>query len=73
MPVNQRAAILLRYFKEFSYAGIAEVLETSVSGVESLLFRARKSLGAKLATENEIRPQVSAAQGVGNCGMGDLP
>ena len=54
LPVNQRAAILLRYFNEFSYAEIAEVLESSVSGVESLLFRARKSLGAKLASENEI-------------------
>lgn len=73
LPVNQRAAILLRYFHEFSYAEIAEVLETSVSGVESLLFRARKSLGAKLAGENEIGPQVSAVQGVGNCRINDLP
>ncbi len=73
LPVNQRAAILLRYFHEFSYAEIAEVLESSVSGVESLLFRARKSLGAKLAAANEIRPQVSAVQGVENCRMDDLP
>ncbi len=49
LPDSQRAAITLRHFHDFSYVEIAEVLETSVSAVESLLFRARKTLRGRLA------------------------
>jgi RNA polymerase sigma-70 factor (ECF subfamily) len=49
LPDSQRAAITLRHFHDFSYGEIAEVLETSVSAVESLLFRARKTLRGRLA------------------------
>ncbi len=58
LPPNQRGAIVLRYFHDLSYAEIAEVLETSVSAVESLLFRARKTLRAVLAEKDEDVPQV---------------
>ncbi len=44
LPTNQRAAIVLRHYHDFSYSQIAEVLELSVAAVESLLFRARKHL-----------------------------
>ncbi|RJP42127.1 MAG: RNA polymerase sigma factor [Phycisphaerales bacterium] len=44
LPHQQRAAVVLKYFHDLSYAEIADVLETSVSGVESVLFRARRSL-----------------------------
>ena len=44
LPVNQRAAIVLRHYHDFSYAQIAEVLELSVPAIESLLFRARRRL-----------------------------
>jgi RNA polymerase sigma-70 factor (ECF subfamily) len=61
LPANQRAAIVLRHFHDFSYVEIAEVLETSVSAVESLLFRARRGLRATLtaARDHSSSPQVS--------------
>ena len=58
LPTNQRAAVLLRHFHGLPYSEIAAVLDTSVSGVESLLFRARRTLRARLAGENETAPQV---------------
>jgi RNA polymerase sigma-70 factor (ECF subfamily) len=60
LPPKQKAAILLRHFDDLSYAEIAKVLDTSVSSVESLIFRARQTL--RLALEEKvgkIRPQVS--------------
>ena len=65
LPANQRAAIVLRHFHDFSYAEIAEVLETSVSAVESLLFRARRGLKETLtvARDNSAPPQVFPALG----------
>ena len=60
LPPAQRAAILLREFHGLSYAEIGDVLDTSVSAVESLLVRARRTLSVVLAdSENEITPQVS--------------
>ena len=60
LPFKQRAAIVLRHYHDFSYAQIAEVLNLSVPAVESLLFRARGNLRAKLASEKlEKSPQVS--------------
>ena len=54
LPVKQRTAILLRHFHGLTYAEIADVLGTSVSAVESLLFRARRSLRKDLeSTKNE--------------------
>ena len=49
LPDRQRMAVLLSRFEELSYEEIAEALETSVSSVESLLFRARRALAAALA------------------------
>ncbi len=65
LPASQRAAIVLRHFHEFSYAEIADVLDTSVSAVESLLFRARVGLREHLSTQEKSRerPQVSADLG----------
>jgi RNA polymerase sigma-70 factor (ECF subfamily) len=60
LPAKQRAAILLRHFLDLSYVEIAEVLDTSIPAVESLLFRARRSLQRTLAAgEYERSPQVS--------------
>jgi|WetSurMetagenome_2_1015567.scaffolds.fasta_scaffold122436_3 RNA polymerase sigma-70 factor, ECF subfamily len=44
LPVNQRAALLLRINENLSYREIADILEVSVQSVESLLFRARTNL-----------------------------
>ena len=45
---NQRAAIVMRELEGGSYAEIAEVLEISVSALETLLFRARRALREQL-------------------------
>jgi len=44
LPENQRIALILNTYHELSYKEIAEVMETSISSVESLLFRARSNL-----------------------------
>lgn len=44
LPEQQRLAIVLRRYDEFSYEEIAEILKTSVPATKSLLFRARESL-----------------------------
>lgn len=52
LPVNQRAAILLRYKEQISYNQIADIMNLSVSAVESLLVRARQKLRKKLQVSN---------------------
>src|ERR671934_810297 len=44
MPESQRRAILLREWQGLLYRAIAEELELSQSAVETLIFRARRSL-----------------------------
>ena len=51
LPERQRAAILLTYREELSNAEVAAVIDTSISGVETLLVRARRSLRAKLGAD----------------------
>jgi RNA polymerase sigma-70 factor (ECF subfamily) len=65
LPSAQRAAIVLRHYENLAYAEIAEVLEVSVSAVESLLFRARKSLRNTLGSESagespQVLPELGA-------------
>ena len=48
LPENQRIAFTLSKFDDLSYKDIAEVMEMSLSSVESLLFRAKKNLQKKL-------------------------
>src|SRR5262245_18868949 len=48
LPDRQRAAIVLTYHEGLSNADTAAVLETSVSGVEALLVRAKRTLREKL-------------------------
>ena len=44
LPDNQKVAFTLHKTEELSYQEIAEVMQLSVSAVESLLFRARQNL-----------------------------
>jgi RNA polymerase sigma factor (sigma-70 family) len=44
LSFNQRAALVMRELEDRTYAEIAEVLDVSVSAVETLLFRARRAL-----------------------------
>jgi RNA polymerase sigma factor (sigma-70 family) len=55
MPENQRRAILLREWQGLSYREIADELELSQAAVETLIFRARRSLAAGL--ENPAPPK----------------
>jgi RNA polymerase sigma-70 factor (ECF subfamily) len=48
LPDQQRLAIVLRRYDEFSYEQIAEILKTSVPATKSLLFRARETLRVAL-------------------------
>lgn len=48
LPGRQKLAISLRHFQELSNPEIANILETSVEAVESLLSRARRALAADL-------------------------
>ena len=55
MPEQQRRAILLREWQGLSYREIAEELEVSQSAVETLIFRARRSLAQGLEQPETLR------------------
>lgn len=48
LPESQRIAFSLNKYNELSYQEIAEVMQTSVSAVESLIHRAKMNLQKKL-------------------------
>ena len=48
LPARQRAAIMLTYSEGMSNAQVAEVLDTSVSAIETLLIRGKQNLRRKL-------------------------
>jgi RNA polymerase sigma-70 factor (ECF subfamily) len=48
LPEQQKSALLLRVTLGLSYKEIADVLNRSVTAVESLIFRARKNLKTRL-------------------------
>lgn len=49
---DYRAAVILRYWYDYSYQEIAEMLNTTESAVKSRLFRARKALEEQLGSRN---------------------
>ena len=51
IPPTQRQAIVLREFEGRSYHEIAEILAVTTSALETLLFRARKSLAEELESQ----------------------
>jgi RNA polymerase sigma-70 factor (ECF subfamily) len=55
LPEKQRAALVLCRFEGLSYEEIADVLETSVSAVKSLVHRATVSAAAALAPFASVR------------------
>jgi RNA polymerase sigma-70 factor (ECF subfamily) len=50
LPENQKVAFTLSKYEDLSYQEISEVMDLSVSSVESLLFRAKQNLQKKLHT-----------------------
>jgi RNA polymerase sigma-70 factor (ECF subfamily) len=53
LPQRQRAAIVLTYQEGLGNAEVAEVLDTSVSGIETLLVRARRTLRSAFGSDQE--------------------
>ncbi len=53
LPDDYRAAVVLRYWYEYSYVEIAEILETTESAIKSRLFRARQMLADKIDSSSE--------------------
>ena len=49
LPESQRLAVILRRYEDLTYEEIAKTLDSSVSAVKSLLFRARAQLRESLA------------------------
>jgi RNA polymerase sigma-70 factor (ECF subfamily) len=45
---DYRAAVILRYWYDYSYTEIADILDTTESAIKSRLFRARQILAEKL-------------------------
>lgn len=52
LHTEQRTALVLYTFDDFSYNDIADVMQCSVAKVESLIFRARKNLKKILVEKN---------------------
>jgi len=48
---DYRAAVVLRYWYDYSYLEIADVLDTTESAIKSRLFRARQMIADKLGEE----------------------
>lgn len=48
LPTNQRSAMILKVYHGLSYQEIAQIIDRSVSAVDSLLIRAKKNLRKKL-------------------------
>lgn len=44
LPADYRAAVVLRYWYDYSYVEIADILDTTESAIKSRLFRARQML-----------------------------
>ena len=66
MPENQRRAILLREWQGLSYREIGEELELSQAAVETLIFRARRSLAAGLEQPLEAKRRLVRGTDLGN-------
>ena len=61
----QRRAILLREWQGLSYREIADELDLSQAAVETLLFRARRALAARLRVASSFLPWLKAFAGGG--------
>lgn len=55
LPARQRQAVVLRQYQEMAYREIAEAMRTTVSAVETLLYRAMSALRKDLARQEKQR------------------
>jgi RNA polymerase sigma factor (sigma-70 family) len=54
LPFNQRAALVMRELEGRTYAEIADTIGVSVSAVETLIFRARRSMRTKASSVRSL-------------------
>lgn len=70
LPERQRQAIILSHYEEMSNIEIADIMETSVEAVESLLGRGRRQLRVQLAMmlapPADERASLNAHRGLGS-------
>ena len=52
LSTEYRAAVILRYWYDYSYAEIADILDTTESAIKSRLFRARQSLANQIESQS---------------------
>jgi RNA polymerase sigma-70 factor (ECF subfamily) len=57
LPEQQQLAFVLREWRGLSYREIAAEMDVSLSAVETLIFRARRTLAQLLTESDEVRPQ----------------
>ncbi len=55
LPDNQRLALHLANYEQLSYKEIAEIMNTTVSAVESLLFRAKQNLKKFILEDKKLK------------------
>ena len=55
LPDRQRMALVLSHFEGWSYKEVAELMDASVSSVESLIFRAKETLKEKLTRQSAVQ------------------
>jgi RNA polymerase sigma factor (sigma-70 family) len=70
LPDQQRQAILLREWQGLSYREVAEKLQLTQAAVETLIFRARRSLAAALEDPSRRRPRALHGLNVGGLATG---
>ena len=62
LPDDYRAAVVLRYWYEYSYKEIAQMLDTTESAIKSRLFRARQMLAnSARETTPALNPRLATA------------
>ncbi len=72
MPENQRRAILLREWQGLSYREIADELDISQAAVETLIFRARRTLAQGLEEPPAPKRARSVGRGLNGINAGTL-
>jgi RNA polymerase sigma-70 factor, ECF subfamily len=66
LPTNQRQALLLREWRGLSYREIATELSLTVAAVETLIFRARRSVARTLSSDSGIRARLAGVLDLGS-------